>query len=503
MSSKASKADVFELLFEAAPDALFLINADGLIEKANQQAQLMFAYAPEDLIGKPVEVLIPLESRKIHVAHRANFLNNPTVRKMGSDLRLHGRTSEGNDFPIDVSLSPIEYAGKTMIAAAVRDFTQQRTAEESLRHAKERAQSATESKSRFLAAASHDLRQPLQSLNLYLAVLRRQMAEPAALETAHKMQQSLDAMGELLNSLLDLSRFEGNSIVPVLEEFPVQILLDRLAADAAPIADEKQLHFNIAKSSAVIYSDAALLQRVVENFVTNAIKYTDVGSVSVRCKEKSDVLLIDVCDTGMGIPAAEIDSIFDEYVQLDNAVRDRRKGLGLGLTIARNIARLLNHPISVTSELGDGSIFSIEVPLGDENKKINDLETEESLNELQNTISILLVEDDPTVRDATKLLLETEGHDVCMAVDGEAALEQVQNGARPNLIISDYRLPGADGYEVIRKIRQFFGSELPAILVTGDTTVVDVADESFPSCTVIYKPIDTNALIQLVNACRK
>ncbi len=500
MPKGKSNTNVFQLFFEAAPDALFLINADGFIEQINVQATLLFGYSREEIIGKGVENLLPLGLRDGHVNQRKLYLEKPKLRPMGSGLQLQGRAKNGNEFPIDVSLSPVEYDGQMMIAAAVRDFTQQRAAETTLRHAKERAQAATASKSRFLAAASHDLRQPLQSLNLYIATLKRQTSEVTVLETAGKMHQSLKAMGQLLNSLLDLSRFEGGTIIPKIEEFPAQVLLNQIYVDNAPIADEKRLHFNIAKSSAVISSDSQLLQRVVENFVTNAIKYTDVGSVTIECREDSGSLYIEVVDTGIGIPESELESIFEAYEQLHNAVRDRRNGLGVGLTIARNIAHLLNHSISVESVSGKGSRFSVKVPLGAQVKQTDKAQAhalhDDALDDRQ---TILLIEDDPVVRDATKWFLDAAGHHVIATSDAEIALDIVRGSGRPDLIISDFCLPGIDGQAAIEKVRQHFGSELPAILITGDMSIRELVDERLPNCTVLSKPVDTNELMQLVD----
>jgi PAS domain S-box-containing protein len=503
MLTASDNKDIFEAFFAAAPDALFLIDEHGRIEEANIQAEKLFGYRRDELIGETVELLLPDESRTVHVGHRDSYVRSPTVRKMGSELELFGRTKQGRKFPIDVSLSPIEREDRKLIAAAVRDFTAQKQIEAALREAKEDAQSATDSKSRFLAAASHDLRQPLQSLTLYLAVLKRQSADPGLQETADKMRAALDNMGELLNALLDLSRFEGGSITPDIEDVRVETLLSQIKADNAPIAEQKQLELDVTESNAVIRSDPRLLERIVENFVTNAIKYTDSGKVVVRCKPDGDELAIEIADTGIGIEPSHLESIFDEYMQIDNASRDRRKGLGLGLTIAKNIARLLNHEILVRSEPGNGSVFTVKVPLVRGSSVTTSHSIERSEPAMHEGLSIALIEDDKDVLDATRMLLESIGNEVAAFEDAERLLENLSVLERPDLIVSDYRLPGADGLQLIRRVREHYGSEIPAIVMTGDTTLPELADTTHPGCAVLFKPIDTEQLIDYVAASQR
>lgn len=498
MLKETLKTDVFAQFFEAAPDALFLVDSRGLVVECNTQVERMFGYSREEIIDCEIEMLLPMASRDIHIRHRLGFAKKPSLRKMGAELNLYGCRKNGEEFPIDVSLSPINLGGQIMTAAAVRDFTQQRSIETELRNATKQAQAATTSKSRFLAAASHDLRQPLQSLNLYLAVLKKQATDPVALDTAGKMHLALDAMGDMLNALLDLSRFDGDSMKPEFAEFPVQAVLNQIQADNAPIAEEKELKLDLPRCNSIIRSDQRLLQRVVGNFVTNAINYTEKGTVTVSCREANGSVLIEVIDTGIGIESDQLDFIFEEYVQVGNEGRDRRKGLGLGLTIANNIARLLGHPISVQSQPGIGSSFSVSVAMGSAQKKPKQGVYREPEKPPKKRLVILLVEDEPAVLDATALLLETEGHEVFKHSDSEGALALIKTGLRPSLIISDYRLPGIDGLTVIRLIREHFGSELPAILMTGDTTVPELSEGNCAGCATLFKPIDADELMALV-----
>ncbi len=217
-------------------------------------------------------------------------------------------------------------------------------------------------KSRFLAAASHDLRQPLQSVGLYLSVLLRRFDDPGVHEVGGKMRQSLDTMTELLETLLDLSALDSGAITPEVESFAVQGCLDRVALALSAHAEEKGLALRIEPCSVFVRSDPVLLQRIVENFVNNAVRYTDAGEVRVACHVDGDEVRIDTVDNGIGIPEAELKSVFDEYFQLESPMRDQRNGVGLGLSIVKHIAQLLGHQIGVTSVVGEGSTFSVHVP---------------------------------------------------------------------------------------------------------------------------------------------
>jgi two-component system CheB/CheR fusion protein len=283
---------------------------------------------------------------------------------MGDDLLLLACKKNGEEFPIDVSLIDIVLDGRSMAVAAVRDATIQERTNAALLAAKEEAERATDSKSRFLAAASHDLRQPLQSLGLYLAVLTRQLDQPEQLEVGRKMRQSLDTMTELQDALLDISRLIGGSITPEKRDVSVREMLHRIVIDNVQQAEAKGLQLECKTEDCVVHTDCALLERVIENFVTNAIRYTERGRIVIECRPVGGSARIAVSDTGVGIPEEALNKIFDEYYQLDNAACTRGEGLGLGLAIVREIAGLLGHSLTVTSAPGEGSTFALDVPLG-------------------------------------------------------------------------------------------------------------------------------------------
>lgn len=378
------------------------------------------------------------------------------------------------------------------------DVTEQIANVSALEEARKEAERANAGKSRFLAAASHDLRQPLQSLGLYLSVLSRQSDVTRLSEITDKMRQSLETMGELLNALLDISKLDGGSIQAEKRDLPLNSLLDRIVTDNVQQARAKGLELVCESTDCVVHSDPVLLERIVGNFVTNAIRYTEHGRVTISCRLHDTVVKLAVTDTGFGIPSESLSRIFDEYYQLDNSAHERRKGLGLGLSIAKLIARLLEHPLKVDSVLGKGSTFTVEVPLGTLQVEPAEKPSSAAVTPLGREPVVLLVDDDPAIVDATTMLLELAGVQVHSALNGDDALAHIESGVRPDIVVSDYRLPGYTGIELIRRVRDAAGDDIPTVLVTGDTSAEEIREAHLANCTVLHKPVDTDQLISLI-----
>jgi two-component system CheB/CheR fusion protein len=391
------------------------------------------------------------------------------------------------------------------VVVTFADVTERRYTADALREAKRQADLANVAKSRFLAAASHDLRQPLQTLILLQELLAKAVAGERAQKLVARLAPTLDAMSGMLNTLLDINQIEAGTVHADIVSFPVGDLLDRLRDEFAYHAQAQKLAMRAVSCSLSINSDPRLLEQMIRNLLSNALKYTKRGKVLLGCRRRERMLRIEIWDTGVGIPEAELHAIFDEYHQLDNATHERGHGLGLGLAIVQRLAILMGHRVSVRSTLGKGSVFAIEVMLA----SIGTAPTSESypcrathsvVEDVHRTGAILVVEDDPEVRDLLELVLQNEGHRVATAPDGIAALEMVARATvQPDLILADYNLPhGMDGIEVTEKLREKLHPETPVIVLTGDISTGTLRNIARQNCVQLNKPVKLKEMTQVI-----
>ncbi len=385
------------------------------------------------------------------------------------------------------------------------DITERRHTSEALESARREAMVASLGKSRFLAAASHDLRQPLQTLVLLQGILAKNVQGDKEKKLVGRLGEAAGAMTGMLDALLDINQIEAGAVKPALTTFPLRELFDRLKEEFAYYAHAKGLALHIVPCSLSIHSDHNLFEQLVRNLLTNAIKYTKTGKVLLGCRRRRGILCVEVWDTGIGIPENEYKAIFDEYHQLDNAARERSRGLGLGLSIVQRLGTLLDHRITVRSRLGKGSVFSIEikrstypaVALEAPRSSTGDLRTAGSA---QRTGATLIVEDDPDVRELLGIFLRDCGHHTASAPDGVAALALAAKGKiAPDVILADYNLPnGMDGIETISALRAKLGHEIPAIILTGDISTETLQAIAAYGCEQLNKPVRLPELTQAI-----
>jgi PAS domain S-box-containing protein len=389
------------------------------------------------------------------------------------------------------------------MVGTMSDINTRKQAETTLAKAKEAAEQASKSKSRFLAAASHDLRQPVQAIASYTDLLAISNAEPALASTIQQLRNATLAMQVLLEGLLDISKLDSGTMRPEPCNFSISSLLSQIQELHQPIAMEKGITLKHVPCTAVVNSDPALLRVIIQNLISNAIKYTHRGKVIIGCRHRGDQLRIEVWDTGIGIPEEKQESIFEEFYQVDNPGRDRSKGIGIGLAIVKRIATLLNHQLYMHSVAGKGSRFAIQVPLAgiasDETHAAQPGIIE--FHDDSTSSSILLIEDDEIVLHANHGLLEVLGYKVIPACDAEAAMQQMESGTQPpDIIISDYRLSGdCDGTELVQQLRDKAGCQTPAIILTGDISVTDDSTPLPDNCLWMQKPVRIEELVRAIN----
>lgn len=363
-----------------------------------------------------------------------------------------------------------------------------------------REEQANHAKSKFLAAASHDLRQPLHSLRLFTATLELQTRESRHKSLVRQIDSSVKSLEELFNALLDISKLDAGTLHVNNQHIYLDIILSQIEGEFKPLAREKQLELNVELEDHVVFTDGLLLERLIRNLCSNAIRYTKTGTIDVFTRIEGQRVWVSVADTGIGIPVADQTRVFDEFVQLSNAERDRNQGIGLGLSIVKRLSVLLGVEVQVESEQGKGATFSVAVPLGDPEQCRFSPELHSTSGDNVDSLFVLVVDDEEEVCLAVEGLLETWGCVVMTAASGNEALAQLEEiGEMPDILLSDYRLrDGETGGDVIMRIRQFLKRDVPAIILTGDIAPDRLMDIQALGYPMLHKPCEPDALRRLL-----
>ena len=372
------------------------------------------------------------------------------------------------------------------------DITPQKDIERALSIARLEAEQANRDKSRFLAAASHDLRQPLTALSLYVDILIKQSSEGDSVLNK-KIRGCVSSLSELLDNLLNVSKLDAGVVVPARSVFKIEGMLSALANIHEAEAELRGLSLRFRHSGLTVCTDQNIFQRILSNLIANAIRYTDRGGVLIGCRQHNGSQWVEVWDTGIGFPSNMIKHIFEEFTQLGDS--SRSFGSGLGLAIVSKSAELLNIRLRVCSRPGRGSMFAIEIPRGD----ISLISSSSEQGAVAGRWRIALVDDNPMVLEATLFALTTMGHEV-IAGDSELAIFKSLGHQIPDIVISDYRLADhRTGLDLISKARALFGKDLPAILITGDTDPKLIKLFADRKIMVCYKPLKMEALRNLID----
>lgn len=495
--------DLYRDLVEFAPDALILVDATGTIIYANAHSHTLFGYELGTLNGLSVERLIPEESRSSHAAHRSSYARDPRLREMGKrGMPLFGLRRDGSRFRAEIRLAPIRTPGGIVSAAAIRDATESELIMSLLAAARQSAEEANEAKGRLLAAASHDLRQPMQSLRLLNGALKRLIHDPAVTEVLDQEERALNTMSDLLHALLNIAKLESGTLQPTISDTSVPMIFEGLRQQFSGLARLKNLELSIVAPDVHVRTDAILLRELLQNLLANAVRYTDSGQVTLRCvPDQPGRVLMEVEDTGMGIPESVQEKIFDDFFQAGSRDSTHRGGAGLGLGIVRRLSKVLSIPVRVASTVGVGTRFTIEVPAIERPATRTYAALGTSPAAHNKGKHIILVEDDRAMRDALKIYLQLDDHKVHTAAS-MAELDKLLDtlDVSPSIVISDFHLGTHErGSDVIEKIRRHFKSALPAILLTGDTSAVPARLASEAGIRMLNKPVDGQRLVAVVD----
>ncbi len=460
-----------ELVFDANG-----VPVDVVIDDVNATYTQDIGIARENIVGRRLTDILPDVEPQW-------FARYATVVRTGEPIEFE-EYSASLDRWLDVHVSAM---GGNRIAAVFRDVTDRHKAEVELRAAKIAAERADSAKSRFLAATSHDLRQPLSALSLYVGALASKRT-PVDDEIVENMKICVVSLSEMLDNLLDLSRLDAGVVKPDVNDFRLDDLLVKIMSSQAPGANLKGLALRLASCGLVVRTDPVLLQCIIENFVSNAVRYTRRGGILIGCRRAQGRHWVEVWDTGIGIPADKTNEIFEEYSQLGNPERNRDKGSGLGLAIVTRTAALLNLQIRVRSCVGKGSMFAVEVPLGEVVTPVA------SGAAAHRPLCIALVEDNAHVAAALAYALCDAGHEVVSAPTRSELLARLDYRV-PDIVVSDYRLAGNEtGFDVVDSFRSAFGVDLPVLIITGDTNPSVIARMASEGIDVLHKPLDIDVL---------
>jgi PAS domain S-box-containing protein len=488
----------FRLLVDGVRDyAIALLDCEGNISSWNQGAERMNGWTADEAVGRNISLFFTAKDNVAGEPERIMAL----VRRDGNfDGEALRRRKDNSTYWAHVTMTPLfdDRGTKRGYVHIARDMTAQHVAEDALRRAKEDAERANMAKSKFLAAASHDLRQPVQALMFFTSALSLKIKDTPSASMLDDLQQSLEGLNVLLESLLDVSRLDAGVVAPHVENIPIAPLLERIANEYAMAARGKGIGLTVMPSRAFVRSDPTLLGRIISNLVANAVRYTPKGRILVGVRQSGANLRLEVWDSGIGIPADRTEEIFQEFTQLGNPERDRSQGLGLGLAIVRRLARLLDHPLVVRSEPGRGSTFSVEIPQAP--AQVMALPQPAVALESGGRRLVMIIDDEAPVLKGLGMILEEWGYEVLAAGSEDEAIELLENRRQqPHAILADYRLRnGRTGAEAVRHIRALFNAPIPCIIITGDTAPERLREAEASGFSILHKPVQPPHLHSLL-----
>jgi two-component system, chemotaxis family, CheB/CheR fusion protein len=496
-------------IIDAIRQPLIVLDEKLRVISANEAFYRIFAVTRGETVGRH---LVAIGDRRLDVSALRDFLDLTQAKgaliedyeieielpALGRRvLRLNGRPIRREPF------------ATREILVTIDDVTERQRAETMLKSAKWHAERANLGKSRFLAGASHDLRQPLQTLSLLRGTLAKKIKDKKneeALKLVAMLNETADALEGMLDTLLDINQLEAGMVQPEKVNFPINDLLEQLRIDFAYHARVHGLLWRVVPCGSSVWSDPRLLGQMIRNLLSNAVKYTERGKILLGCRRRGDKLRIEVWDTGPGVPGGELQAIFEDFHQLDNPARERSRGLGLGLglglSIVQRLGNLLGHTVDVHSRPGKGSVFTVETQLGREQPGAPP--RPRRWGAVQNAASdpaILVVEDDPSVRELLDLLFRNEGYRTVAAADGKQALALARGAIRPDLVVADFGLPsGLTGLQVIAGVREAVGREIPAVILTGDISTDTMREIARRGCVARNKPVKAEELTHFIRS---
>ncbi len=488
MSALDLDAAEYRRLVTNAPEPTLVADGDGTVLMASRRALDMFGYGPGEILGARIETLLDPSAAKPLV----DGSDNPS-------WELHGRRKDGAVFLVGMRASRVDRSRELTIVV-LRDLTPERQREEELRAARDTAIAESKAKSRFLATASHDLRQPLQTMQLLNQSLADAVEVPELRELLEHQARAIGTMGDLLNALLDISKLEAGMVTAQIVDTDLGALFKALDGEFAAPSAARGLAFVAEPGAPSVRSDPVHLGRILRNLLGNAIKFTERGTVRLSAMAAGARVRVVVADTGIGIPPDQIPRLGEEFFRVPHADGRAVDGFGLGLSIVRRLADLVGATMEIESAPGRGTRVVLDLPAASSaTVEPRRVQARSRPPLLDGPRDVLVVEDDPGLRYATKRWLSGRGLRVEAVGDMRQALGVVDSGFVPSLVVADFHLGnGETALDVVQRVRQSIGRDVPALVLSGDTSPMAQAAVRVAGMGLLLKPIDPQDLLEQI-----
>jgi PAS domain S-box-containing protein len=504
--SPATGEPIFQAMLDAAPDAMIGVNSDGIIVMANAQTEIVFGYHPGQLLGEPIEVLVPDDVKDMHPTHRSEYFREPRTRPMGAGLALSGRRADGTEFPAEISLSSIQTDDGPVSLAAIRDITDRVAAEDETREAREEADRANQAKSDFLSRVSHELRTPLNSILGFAQLLELERLPQGQHRSVLQILEAGGHLLDLINEILEIEKIASGRMTLSLEPVHVGLVLDEALKLVRPIADQDGVRlidppdeFEIS-----VQADRQRLKQVLLNLLSNAVKFNRVGGevrISGQVTSKGS-FRVTVTDTGRGIAPEMMGNLFTPFSRL-GAERRGIEGTGLGLSLSKSLVETMAGSIEAESVLGEGSSFRIELPIA-ENAEVEADEASSAAPPDTGAVgskTVLYIEDNLANLQLIEGILAYRPEVVVLsAMQGSIGMELARRH-QPDLILLDLHLPDMSGEEVFERLKADQATNgIPIVIVSADASAETLGRlQAAGASSFITKPLNVGHFLETID----